>query len=211
MLSGKDQGFRLHVLGEVTWWCCHLKGWWLRHNRSTYKLRLKEKLLWLLAVEAVIELVKKRKPTGNDGHKVHHTCGLYWISKKEIWHEEHHLQPWIPQRVKGSIWQPISIKDNRVMRWINGRKSTCICIPSPSGCDKGRHGYEKSIFILCERDKRRVTALWGTGRGMKHSSIQCTAMKHANRRRNRKKNKAGDENHPLKEKIMSCKRRTTRR
>ena len=29
------------------------------------------------AVEAVIELVKKRKPTGNDGHKVHHTCGLY--------------------------------------------------------------------------------------------------------------------------------------
>ena len=26
-----------------------------------------------------------------------------------------------------------------------------------------------------------------------------------------KKNKAGDENHPLKEKIMSCTRRTTRR
>lgn len=98
--QGNEQGYCLRVLGEVTWWCCRLKGWWLRHNRSTYKLRLKEKLLWLLAVEAVIELVKKRKPTGNDGHKVHHTYGLYGISKKEIWHEEHHLQPWIPQKVK---------------------------------------------------------------------------------------------------------------
>lgn len=60
--QGKEQGYRLHVLEEVTWWCCHLKGWWPRHNRSTYKLRLKEKLLWLLAVEAVIELVKKETP-----------------------------------------------------------------------------------------------------------------------------------------------------
>ena len=52
--QGNEQGYCLRVLGEVTWWCCRLKGWWLRHNRSTYKLRLKEKLLWLLAVEAVI-------------------------------------------------------------------------------------------------------------------------------------------------------------
>ena len=60
--QGNEQGYCLRVLGEVTWWCCRLKGWWLRHNRSTYKLRLKEKLLWLLAVEAVIELVKKENP-----------------------------------------------------------------------------------------------------------------------------------------------------